>query len=92
MTELNEGLANDHAVVGRPAPRGGHRGVLFAMCLALVLVVGTVSAINLALPELAVALRASNTDLTWIADGYTVVLAALVLPFGASALCPVART
>lgn len=61
----------------------GQRGVLFSMCLALVLVVGTVSAINLALPELAVDLHASNTDLTWIADGYTVALAALVLPLGA---------
>src|SRR5262249_7913293 len=28
-------------------------------------------------------LHASNTDLTWIADAYTVALAALVLPFGA---------
>lgn len=63
--------------------RGGHRGVLFAMCLSLVLVVASVSALNLALPELAVDLGASTTDLTWIADAYTVALAALVLPIGA---------
>lgn len=66
-----------------PATESSHRGVLFSMCLALVLVVGTVSAINLALPDLAVDLGASNTDLTWIADSYTVALAALVLPLGA---------
>lgn len=66
-----------------PTTGHGHRGVLFSMCLALVLVVATVSAINLALPELAVDLGASNSDLTWIADGYTVALAALVLPLGA---------
>jgi EmrB/QacA subfamily drug resistance transporter len=58
-------------------------GVLFSMCLALVLVVASVSALNLALPSIAVDLRASDTDLTWIADAYTVALAALVLPLGA---------
>ncbi|MGW6467402.1 MFS transporter [Streptomyces rubiginosohelvolus] len=63
--------------------RGGTRGVLFAMCLSLVLVVASVSALNLALPDLAVDLDASNSSLTWIADGYTVALAALVLPLGA---------
>ncbi|MER5764725.1 MFS transporter [Streptomyces sp. NPDC002082] len=63
--------------------RAGTRGVLFAMCLSLVLVVASVSALNLALPDLAVDLDASNSSLTWIADGYTVALAALVLPFGA---------
>lgn len=63
--------------------RAGHRGVLFAMCLALVLVVASVSALNLALPDLAIDLSASNSSLTWIADGYTVALAALVLPLGA---------
>lgn len=56
---------------------------LFAMCLSLVLVVASVSALNLALPEIAVDLDASTTALTWIADGYTVALAALVLPLGA---------
>ncbi|WP_329331361.1 MFS transporter [Streptomyces sp. NBC_00663] len=63
--------------------RAGTRGVLFAMCLALVLVVASVSALNLALPDLAIDLSASNSALTWIADAYTVVLAALVLPLGA---------
>lgn len=63
--------------------RAGHRGVLFAMCLSLVLVVASVTALNLAMPDLAVDLNASNSSLTWIADGYTVALAALVLPLGA---------
>lgn len=63
--------------------RAGHRGVLFAMCLSLVLVIASVTALNMALPDLAVDLNASTTDLTWIADAYTVALAALVLPIGA---------
>src|SRR5688500_15335991 len=59
------------------------RGVLFSMCLALVLVVASVSSLNLALSDLAVDLSAAASALTWIADGYTLALAALVLPFGA---------
>jgi EmrB/QacA subfamily drug resistance transporter len=59
------------------------RGVLIAMCISLVLVVASVSSLNLALPELALNLRASSTSLTWIADGYTIALAALLLPLGA---------
>ncbi|WP_416874451.1 MFS transporter [Kitasatospora sp. SC0581] len=65
------------------AGRAGHNGVLAAMCLALVLVVASVSALNLALPDLALDLSATNGSLTWIADAYTVALAALVLPLGA---------
>jgi len=59
------------------------RGVLIAMCVSLVLVVASVSSLNMAMPQLAVSLSASSSALTWIADGYTVALAALVLPLGA---------
>jgi EmrB/QacA subfamily drug resistance transporter len=62
---------------------GRRRAVLAAMCLSLVLVVASVASINLALPELSVDLDASGTALTWVADAYTLALAALVLPFGA---------
>lgn len=58
-------------------------GILFSMCLCLVLVIASVSALNLALPDLATDLEATTKDLTWIADAYTVALAALVLPLGA---------
>jgi EmrB/QacA subfamily drug resistance transporter len=59
------------------------RGVLFSMCLALILVVASVSSLNLALQSIAVDLHPSANSLTWIVDAYTVTLAALVLPFGA---------
>ena len=62
---------------------GRRRGVLIAMCLSLVLVVASVSSLNMAMPQLAIDLSASSSALTWIADGYTVALAALVLPLGA---------
>src|ERR1700709_1657898 len=59
------------------------RGVLASMCLALVLVVASVASVNLALTGISIDLGATSSQLTWIADGYTVALAALVLPFGA---------
>jgi len=61
----------------------GRAGILASMCLALVLVVASVSSVNLALTGISLDLGASSSQLTWVADGYTVALAALVLPFGA---------
>lgn len=63
--------------------RGRPHLVLSACCLALVLVMASVTSVNLALEDIAVSLNASGTDLTWVADAYTVALAALVLTFGA---------
>ncbi len=57
--------------------------VLVAVCLALMLVVAGVSMLNLAIPDVTVDLGASRTDMQWIIDAYTVVLAALLLPMGA---------
>ncbi|MEU3839070.1 MFS transporter [Streptomyces sp. NPDC028635] len=59
------------------------RRVLCVMCLALMLVVAFMPALNLALPDIALDLSASFTSLTWIVDSYTVALAGLVLPLGA---------
>ena len=69
----------------QPATDGGaeRRGTLASMCLALVLVVASVSSVNLALTGISLDLGTSSSQLMWIADGYTVALAALVLPFGA---------
>src|SRR5918993_5959195 len=58
-------------------------GILASMCLALVLVVASVSSVNLALTGISLDLGTTSSQLTWVADGYTVALAALVLPFGA---------
>ncbi|HEY0933138.1 MAG TPA: MFS transporter [Trebonia sp.] len=50
---------------------------------ASVLVVGLdLTVLNLALPDIAVSLHASTGDLQWIADSYSLVLAALILPAG----------
>jgi EmrB/QacA subfamily drug resistance transporter len=57
--------------------------VLFAMCLALVLVIAGVAMMSVALPAIGTDLGLSQTNLTWVADAYAVALAALLLFAGA---------
>jgi EmrB/QacA subfamily drug resistance transporter len=57
--------------------------VLAAMCLALATVVSTVSSLNVAIPDIARDLRATQTQLQWIIDAYAVVFAGLLLLAGA---------
>lgn len=59
------------------------RQILVAMCSALVAVVASVSGLNVAQQDLAIDLGASQTELLWIINGYTMALAALLLPIGA---------
>ena len=49
----------------------------------VLLVITSMVALNAALPDLAVATSATQGQLTWIVDGYTLVLACLLLPAGA---------
>jgi len=63
--------------------RGRTRAILFAVGLSLMAVVSAVSGLNIALPSLARETGASQTDLTWIVDAYTVVFAGLLLFAGA---------
>src|SRR2546423_1108334 len=57
--------------------------VLAVVALALMTVVSAVSGLNVALPSLARETGASQTQLTWIVDAYTVVFAGLLLFAGA---------
>jgi len=69
-----------------PAVGTGERGPFWTAvvgCLGVALVVGSMVAFNTALGDVAVTTDASQTQLTWIVDGYTVVLACLLLPAGA---------
>lgn len=59
------------------------RLVLAAMCIALVAVVSSVSGLNVAQQALAADLGATQNQLLWIINGYTLVLAALLMPVGA---------
>ncbi len=59
------------------------RLILVAMCVALVAVVASVSGLNVAQQELAIDLGATQSQLLWVINGYTIALAALLLPIGA---------
>ncbi len=59
------------------------RAILIAVCVALMAVIASVSGLNVAQPDLAVAFDASQSTILWIINIYTLGLAALLLPFGA---------
>ena len=57
--------------------------LILVACMAVSLVVAAMAALNTALPGIALDLEASSSQMTWIIDGYTLILAALLLPAGA---------
>ena len=57
--------------------------VIASMCLAVVLVIASVSSLNVALPDIARGLGATSSQVQWIVDIFALVLAALLLPAGA---------
>jgi EmrB/QacA subfamily drug resistance transporter len=69
-------------LAGTMTPRQ-RRSILFVVALALMAVVSAVSGLNVALPSLARDTGATQTELTWIVDAYTVVFAGLLLFAGA---------
>ena len=71
------------AASGVVADSRRRRNILIAMILALVGVVATVSSLNVAQQQLAIDLGASQSQLLWIINGYTMALAALLMPIGA---------
>jgi EmrB/QacA subfamily drug resistance transporter len=65
---------------------GSNRARIWNMvvaCMGVSLVIASMVALNTALGDIAVATSATQSQLTWVVDGYTVVLACLLLPAGA---------
>ncbi|MVZ91811.1 MFS transporter [Microbacter sp. ANSKLAB05] len=62
---------------------GRRRWLLVVNLVAVSLVVATMSALYTSLPDIAVDIGATQAELTWIVDSYTLALAALVLTAGA---------
>ena len=60
-------------------------GLLVLMCLALTLVLAANASLTVALPEIARTTGATQTQLTWIINGYALLFAALLLPAGLAA-------
>jgi EmrB/QacA subfamily drug resistance transporter len=60
-----------------------HGAVTAVVCIALAAVVAAMSSLNVAIPSIARSTHASQTELSWIIDAYSLVFAALLLPAGA---------
>lgn len=60
-----------------------HGAVTAVVCIALAAVVAAMSSLNVAIPSIARSTHASQTQLAWIIDAYSLVFAALLLPAGA---------
>ena len=81
--DIEMGVPSAHEDDEVVASTGRRRLVLAAMCVALVAVVSSVSGLNVAQQALAEGLGATQSELLWIINGYTVALAALLMPVGA---------
>ncbi len=57
--------------------------LLVVACSSVSAVIAAMAALNTALPDIAVETGATQSQLTWVVDGYTLALAALLLPCGA---------
>src|SRR5258708_30675809 len=71
------------AAQGTSAQPLPHRWLgLFALSLAVFMVIMTGTSVNLALPAISQNFGISISDLTWVVDAYTLALGALTLPGG----------
>ncbi len=59
-----------------------HGLITGVVCLALAAVVAAMASLNVALPDIARDTRASQTELVWVIDAYSLAFAALLLPAG----------
>jgi MFS family permease len=65
-----------------PQRRTSRLPVLAVLCAATLAISLATTAINVALPSLALDLRADNRELQWIVDAYNLLFATFVLAFG----------
>ncbi|AZG44566.1 MFS transporter [Gordonia insulae] len=70
-----------HAPASEPTAR--HGLITLVVCLALATVVAAMSSLNVALPDIARSTHATQTQLEWVIDAYSLVFASLLLPAGA---------
>ena len=60
-----------------------HGAVTAVVCLALAAVTAAMSSLNVAIPDIARSTHATQTQLSWVIDAYSLLFAALLLPGGA---------
>lgn len=79
-------LIRPHQSSGAVTAKGSTREQIWTLtvaCMGVSLVISSMVALNTALGDIAVATSATQSQLTWVVDGYTLVLACLLLPAGA---------
>ncbi|WP_182357813.1 MFS transporter [Tomitella gaofuii] len=77
-------VVDEHAAVVAAAPGpGARRWIVAVACAAVTIIIASMAALYTALPDIATSTGATQAQLTWIVDGYTLALACLVLPAGA---------
>ncbi len=77
------GLGLKRGRMRRTVSFAAQTGILVAVCVALMAVIASVSGVNVAQQEFAVAFGTSQSTALWIINLYTSTLAALLLPLGA---------
>lgn len=82
MTSISQtGTVPSAPVIDDPRRR---QAILWAVCIALMAVVASVTGLNVAQPQLATTFDVSQGQVLWIINTYTLTLAALLLPLGAA--------
>jgi len=77
-------MRTHNCVALHSAEQPGRVMILPVMCLCVVLIIATVAAINVSIPQIeASSLHPSSTQLIWIVDLYVIVFASLLFPAGA---------
>jgi EmrB/QacA subfamily drug resistance transporter len=81
---INGQRENQMSTQSRPSRRAVNHGAVTAVvCVALAAVVAAMASLNVALPDIARSTHASQTQLEWVIDAYSLIFAALLLPAGA---------
>lgn len=84
IARKNKNLHRELYRIGNPDKLTSDDYWLFVVsCLGVVLVMAAMASLNTVLPDIAVDVGATQYQLTWIVDAYTLILAALLLPAGA---------
>ena len=83
LTTVVDTLAKPDQPHVTDASRRRRTWTLVVACAGVALVIASMIALNAALGDIAVATSATQTQLTWVVDGYTLALACLLLPAGA---------
>ena len=65
-----------------PAIYARRQQILVVLCISLMIVIIGNTALNVALPRLAIDLDASTTDLQWMVDAYSLVFAGMLFTAG----------